>query len=494
MNLMQEEDMKGSIDCDFHQKAIDIFFDIMSRGYEGNFLILESDLKDIMNVDTSLPLNMQDILFNFLKEYMCSYSAMSVLKIKFKIYELFEIFNIKPDLNRLIASEKFDIIDNKFSASFVYFLTENSNLNLLQEIVKRVACCMIYFNCKELLGAIHHLGVLARNEEMINKALQGSIPQNYSYFISRDAESFKQVAVKDDLFPKVSILCSTYNHEMFIDRTMAGFFEQEKDFSFEIIVSDDASTDATFDKLSIWKKKFPDIIKIIKFHKNIYQSSGRRPTEVLISEAKGKYIAICEGDDFWVNPRKLQCQVDILDKYPSLMSTTHNFFKFDTSKMELKEHYKLGKPKVDTEREILRMQRLFWVHTLMFRNKFSEIPKEWFASPAGDQILTSFLGNFGANLHVTDFFGSVQRRNPYSVWMPLDEYAKNCARLKSRYAILFMNQRLRNSQAIDDCIHICKLFEEQLPKDKVIEIKERCIEDLKLAAYFRLSDLEFEII
>jgi len=57
-----------------------------------------------------------------------------------------------------------------------------------------------------------------------------------------------------------------------------------------------------------------------------------------------------------------------------------------------------------------------------------------------------------------------------------------------------MNQRLRNSQAIDDCTHICKLFEEQLPKDKVIEIKERCIEDLRLAAYFRLSDLEFEII
>ena len=347
---------------------------------------------------------------------------------------------------------------------------------------------------KTFLGVVHDFGCKIKDKVLIDESIKCAMPKNYIYFLPNFSKNSPSRIKNKEISVKVSILCGTYNHESYIDRALSGFFQQKTNFFFEVIISDDRSTDKTFDKLLFWKNKYPENIKIIKLSKNIYQSSGRRPIEILLAEAKGEYIALCEGDDFWVDHNKLQMQVDILDQYPSLISTTHNFFKFDTSKMELKEHYKTGPPKLDHQREILRMQRLFWYPTLMFRNKFSVLPREWFASYMGDYILTSYLGNFGSNLLVTDFFGSIQLQNPFSTWTPLDEQTKNLNRLRSRYAILFMNERLKNRQAIDDCKHICKLFEDLVSKQEAAEIKEDCLKVIEIAKDYKVSDLDYEIV
>ena len=115
----------------------------------------------------------------------------------------------------------------------------------------------------------------------------------------------------------VSIRCLTYNHAPYIRQCLDGFVMQKTNFRFEAIVHDDASTDGTQDIIREYEKKYPDIIKPIYQKENQY-SKGIPGfiTNLVSSKCKGKYIAMCEGDDYWTDPYKLQKQVDYLETHP----------------------------------------------------------------------------------------------------------------------------------------------------------------------------------
>ena len=114
--------------------------------------------------------------------------------------------------------------------------------------------------------------------------------------------------------PLVSICCITYNHEPYIVQTLDGFLMQKTSFPFEVLVHDDASTDRTTDIIREYEKKFPKIIKPIYQKENQYSKGNRAILASFIyPRAKGKYIALCEGDDYWIDENKLQIQVDFLE-------------------------------------------------------------------------------------------------------------------------------------------------------------------------------------
>lgn len=114
----------------------------------------------------------------------------------------------------------------------------------------------------------------------------------------------------------VSICCLAYNQEAYIAQTLQSFIDQITDFPFEVLVHDDASTDKTADIIRQFEAKYPDIIK------PIYQTENQHSKNVRISftyqypRATGKYIAMCEGDDYWIDPHKLQKQVDYMEAHP----------------------------------------------------------------------------------------------------------------------------------------------------------------------------------
>ena len=116
--------------------------------------------------------------------------------------------------------------------------------------------------------------------------------------------------------PLVSICCITYNHEPYIRDCLEGFMMQKTNFPFEVLIHDDASTDHTADIIREYEAKYPDVIK------PIYQTENQHSKGVKISiaynfpRAQGKYIAICEGDDFWCDPQKLQIQFDFMEANP----------------------------------------------------------------------------------------------------------------------------------------------------------------------------------
>lgn len=111
----------------------------------------------------------------------------------------------------------------------------------------------------------------------------------------------------------VSVLCTAYNHEKYIRRCLDGFVMQKTKFKFEVLINDDASTDNTAEIIREYEKEYPDIIKPIYQVENQFSMDVRILDDILFAEAKGKYIAICEGDDYWIDPLKLQKQIDALE-------------------------------------------------------------------------------------------------------------------------------------------------------------------------------------
>ena len=109
--------------------------------------------------------------------------------------------------------------------------------------------------------------------------------------------------------PLLSCCCITYNHEKFISQAIEGMLIQETDFPFEIILHDDASTDSTAEIIKKYAGRYPNIIRTILQKENQYVQK-KNIMAIPIREARGRYIASLEGDDYWIDPLKLQKQVD----------------------------------------------------------------------------------------------------------------------------------------------------------------------------------------
>ncbi len=135
----------------------------------------------------------------------------------------------------------------------------------------------------------------------------------------------------------VSVFCITYNHEPYIRDAIEGFLDQKTNFVYEIIIHDDASTDNTAKIIREYELKYPNLIKGIFQDKNQYGKSDENKKYLflyhqIVKNCKGKYVAVCDGDDFWIDSGKLQMQVDYMEQHPECMMTAHNEIVLDCKK------------------------------------------------------------------------------------------------------------------------------------------------------------------
>jgi len=114
----------------------------------------------------------------------------------------------------------------------------------------------------------------------------------------------------------VSIICTAYNHQEYIKDALDGFIMQKTTFPFEIIVHDDASTDNTAKIIREYEAKYPSFFSNIYQIENQFSKGTGGVVKIVLEAARGKYIALCEGDDYWIDPYKLQRQVDFLEANP----------------------------------------------------------------------------------------------------------------------------------------------------------------------------------
>lgn len=221
--------------------------------------------------------------------------------------------------------------------------------------------------------------------------------QNYIRRLPAPAPVSKQVW-PEGTTPTVSVCCLAYNHENFIRDCLNGFLMQETSFPIEVLVHDDASTDRTASIIREYEERYPNEIKPIYQEENQW-SKGIRPTvEFNFPRAKGKYIAMCEGDDYWTDPLKLQKQVDFLEKNKDFAITHHKTDLLKDGKIQ-PDYLNSNTPEITT---ICDLAKGNYIRTLsmVFRNPqyegfFSKFPN----TPIGDFPLSlAILDHFQAKV------------------------------------------------------------------------------------------------
>lgn len=234
--------------------------------------------------------------------------------------------------------------------------------------------------------------------------------------------------------PTVSVCCITYNHSKFIGQALESFLNQNTSFSYEILVYDDASNDGTRDILKEYELKYPQIIRVFYSSENQY-SQGVRLLNLRynLPRARGKYIATCDGDDFWTDPLKLQKQVDFLESNPEVVMCFHGFDRLENDKStdsKLYNHLQHSPFTIFEQKEFLQLHVQFL--TIMFRQnvKFPMISSEI----NGDVFVLTHLSEVGKCAYL-NFKGAVYRYHQNGVFRKMSRIGQINSSIKTRKII-----------------------------------------------------------
>ena len=209
---------------------------------------------------------------------------------------------------------------------------------------------------------------------------------------------------------KVSIICTAFNHEKYIRQCLDGFVMQKTNFKYEVLINDDASTDNTAQIIKEYEKKYPEIIKPVYQTENQYSKGVKISMEILTPKAKGKYIAFCEGDDYWCDENKLQLQVDRLEARPECKMCVHSVrgFRDDSDVENFYPYYEIKEGEIDSEIFInITKDYLFQTSSYLldaetyktYIKKDLEFKK---ISPVGDQALLLYFGSISSVYYINE--------------------------------------------------------------------------------------------
>jgi glycosyltransferase involved in cell wall biosynthesis len=207
--------------------------------------------------------------------------------------------------------------------------------------------------------------------------------------------------------PLVSVCIITYNHGKFIRQCLEGVMMQQTSFPFEVVIGEDCSTDNTKDIIREFAERFPCIIKPVYLPANV--GGARNGYEFCFPRLTGKYVAICEGDDYWTDPFKLQKQVAYLEQHPEHSFCFHRVASVD-------EHDRLLQAEQSTEEAMFyKADEIFHISiptlAVVFRKYFDVVPDELFQVQSGDTFLFGLLARHGGAADL-GFLGAHYRRHP----------------------------------------------------------------------------------
>lgn len=231
--------------------------------------------------------------------------------------------------------------------------------------------------------------------------------------------------------PLLSVCVVTYQHEDYIVDCLEGILMQNTSFPIEVILGEDCSKDKTREICQAYALKYPDKIRLLLHHRenNIKisgKATGRFNLIYSLLSAKGKYIALCEGDDFWTDPSKLQGQVDFLEQNKGCSLTYHPWVNLDDDSIQITTNFasqSLGfSPRTAT---------------LVFRNYITDINLEMLCTaPNGDTALRFALQGMGQFKLLKNIGPAVRRTHPGSLMGTLSKVEKIPRRIDTYLALL----------------------------------------------------------
>jgi len=202
----------------------------------------------------------------------------------------------------------------------------------------------------------------------------------------------------------VSIVCTTFNHEKYISQALDGFLSQVTNFPFEIIIHDDASTDETRSIIERYVEQYPLVIKPIFQEVNQYSLGGFKPMVYAARRAKGHYLALCEGDDYWIDETKLQQQYDSLESQQNLDFCFHSAYQLKNDVLEDKPDWVYAGRQLFQIKDILESATGTFAPTAsyMIRRNVIDLLPEWFfaRAPVGDFFLEMYAAKKGGAFYL----------------------------------------------------------------------------------------------
>ncbi|WP_177918518.1 glycosyltransferase [uncultured Eubacterium sp.] len=270
----------------------------------------------------------------------------------------------------------------------------------------------------------------------------------------------------------VSVICTVYNHEKYLRKCLDGFVMQKTNFKFEVLIHDDASTDGSADIIREYEKKYPDIIKPIYQTENQY-SKGIKVSQSLYPLIRGKYLAFCEGDDYWCDENKLQKQFDVMESNPDCSICVHRFENISEDGVSLKSY----RPTYNFEKNIFNCEEYLNLiiklgHPFQTSSYFIKMslfdyknkPDFWANSDVGDVPMILYCISRG-NLYFVDEVMSCYRNNSVGSWT---------------------NSLLNNRSKL--ITQLNKMFDLYVSYDKYIDYKySKQIQEIKNELLFKVS-------
>jgi glycosyltransferase involved in cell wall biosynthesis len=216
----------------------------------------------------------------------------------------------------------------------------------------------------------------------------------------------------------VTVCIQTYQHAGTISECLEGVLMQQTSFEYEILIGEDASSDGTRQICMKYADLYPEKIRLILHRRENNIAIRNTPTGRFnfaynIYSARGKYIALCEGDDYWTDPLKLQKQVDFLEANSAFSMCGHLTSELYGGKITNRVLGKFWKSEL-TYADIAGSNLRVPTSSIVFRNQFRELP-EWFFKVYGGDMALIFLNSQKGAIKAMDFIGSVYRVHPGGV-------------------------------------------------------------------------------
>lgn len=240
--------------------------------------------------------------------------------------------------------------------------------------------------------------------------------------------------MKTENTPIISIICTAYNHENYIKDALEGFVNQKTNFLFEIIVHDDASTDKTASLIREYEIKYPNLFVAVYQIENQYSKKNGDVGKIVFGLAKGKYIALCEGDDYWTDPLKLQKQVDFLEANPDYAICFHKVNLLQDGIIK-EDTITANVPETTTIKDLAKGNYMHTCSVVYRNNLFAELPEYFNKAPVGDYFLHLLNARYGDikcfdeimgmyRLHGTSVWSSKTQKEQELLWVPFLENIK----------------------------------------------------------------------
>jgi glycosyltransferase involved in cell wall biosynthesis len=206
--------------------------------------------------------------------------------------------------------------------------------------------------------------------------------------------------------PMVSVCIPTYNHEHYISECIESILMQRTKFKFEIIIGEDCSTDNTRAIVQRYEEKYPGIVNAIYHQQNV--GSQRNAYEFCRPLLTGKYVAICEGDDYWIDPYKLQKQVTFLEQHPEYVLCFHPYATVDENSKVIKCE-DVADDNIEYDLKSL-LQKHISTMSVVFRNCIRDAEVDMSKAEYGDIFLFSLLSAHGKVIEL-NFLGGCYRKH-----------------------------------------------------------------------------------